>query len=211
MKSWGRSLRCFLFGLMSFVGVSCNTGDTPPSLSFHLVSNQSLCRSDDDGVGWPPEPVWTVDTNRYMRCIQKIYRGEELLWVQREPVLTGEDIAGAEVEVRKNNITAADVAQYNVEHPELKIDLKEIQNVAPTPELFIEFTESGARRLQAVTKVHKDERMAIMSGQQIIMAPKILTEITDGRIIVSGVQLSEKELRKLASRIEATSRRDPNE
>lgn len=197
MKNWIRQIEnLFLAGITAVLGISCNRENNPPALSFHLVNNQTLYKWDDD-VDWPPEPTWTFDTNAYMRCVRKSSFGEELLWVLREPILTKEDLAGVEVRVPKCKLTAKDIDQWNVEHPDQKCDLKELQKIPPPTELHIEFSESGARRLQKVTQEHKNERMAIMNGQQIILAPKIFSEITDGGVIVEVRDMTEKELRKL--------------
>jgi preprotein translocase subunit SecD len=61
-------------------------------------------------------------------------------------------------------------------------------------------TEDGALKLARLTKSHVGENVAVMLDHRVSSIPKIMAEITGGRIVIEG-NLTEEEARSLAAGI----------
>jgi len=98
---------------------------------------------------------------------------EEQLHVQKKPLLDRSALKSAEVQT--NQVTGA-------------------------PEIQIVLTESGAERFATVTRQHNGQRLAIVIDGKVYSAPRVMTEISGGRAVISG-SFTGKEATQLASRL----------
>ncbi|MBI1841589.1 MAG: hypothetical protein HYR88_12150 [Verrucomicrobia bacterium] len=68
------------------------------------------------------------------------------------------------------------------------------------PEIQIVFTDRGAARFAEVTKQHVGKRLAIVIDGKVYSAPRVISEITGGRAVISG-SFNEEGAAQLASRL----------
>jgi preprotein translocase subunit SecD len=68
------------------------------------------------------------------------------------------------------------------------------------PEVGIDFTAPGKRRLAELTRQHVHERLAIVVDDQVLLAPRIESEITQGSLLLTG-EFTQQELEQLAQAI----------
>jgi len=86
------------------------------------------------------------------------------------------------------------------------IDQKDLKSVRVSkdqlghPQIEIRFTDEGKKRFADVTRDSIGKRLAIVIGGRLYSAPKIMTEISGGRAMISG-SFSEQEAKELADRI----------
>lgn len=86
------------------------------------------------------------------------------------------------------------------------IDQKDLRSVRVSkdqlghPQIEIRFTDEGKKRFADVTRDSIGKRLAIVIGGRLYSAPKIMTEISGGRAMISG-SFSEQEAKELADRI----------
>jgi preprotein translocase subunit SecD len=117
----------------------------------------------------------------------------ELRLASHEPIKGWEsvasDVPGQTIWISpKASITNADVAQASPE----QIDDKNF--------VIVQFTENGALNFARTTKAHIGSFLAILIDGRVIAAPKIMTEITGGRAMLTG-NLTEEEARSIAAGI----------
>ncbi len=97
----------------------------------------------------------------------------EVLYIHPDPVLTGRDVASAQVS----------------------------ENQVGLPALRIQFTPKAAARLQAFSRQHLHERLVFMAGRQVLVAPVISAPITEDFTLLEGLQFTETEVRRLAVQV----------
>ncbi|HOX01396.1 MAG TPA: hypothetical protein P5555_02700 [Candidatus Paceibacterota bacterium] len=74
------------------------------------------------------------------------------------------------------------------------------------PQIGIQFTESGRKRFAQVTRENIGKRLAIVIDGQVYSAPRIMTEISGGKGLISG-SFSQKEAADLAAKINGSLKR----
>ncbi len=72
--------------------------------------------------------------------------------------------------------------------------------VSDVSEIQVTFTEQGAKRFAEVTRDHVGQRLAIMIDGKVYAAPKVMMEITGGKVVISG-SFSEQEATDLVARL----------
>ena len=77
-----------------------------------------------------------------------------------------------------------------------------VKNVKGAPDYYVEvvFTDRGRDRIAEVTKENIGKRLAIIVSGTVIMAPKIVAEISEGKVWIAG-RFSEDDASDLAARI----------
>lgn len=77
-----------------------------------------------------------------------------------------------------------------------------VKNVKGTPDYYVEvvFTDRGRDRIAEVTKENIGKRLAIVVSGTVIVAPKIVAEISEGKVWIAG-RFDEDDASELAARI----------
>ena len=73
-------------------------------------------------------------------------------------------------------------------------------NSSGVPQIDIEFSELGKELFAAITKENLNKRLAIVLGGQVVSAPIIRSEISEGKAQITGA-FTENEARNLAAKI----------
>ncbi len=104
---------------------------------------------------------------------------EERLNVQKKPLLDRSALKSADVQ--KNPLSS-------------------------TPEIQIVLTASGGKRFAEVTRQHAGRRLAIVVDGDVVSAPRVMSEISGGRVMISG-SFTEEEAKQLAGKLNGSVRR----
>lgn len=78
--------------------------------------------------------------------------------------------------------------------------------VTSAPEIRITFTERGAKRFAEVTRDSVGKRLAIVIDGEVYSAPKIMTEIPGGKVVISG-SFTEQDAIQLAARLSEAAKK----
>jgi len=68
------------------------------------------------------------------------------------------------------------------------------------PQIDIEFSQLGKELFAAITKENLNKRLAIVLDGQVVSAPVVRSEISEGKAQITGA-FTEEEARKLAAKI----------
>lgn len=68
------------------------------------------------------------------------------------------------------------------------------------PEISIDFTAAGTRRLAELTRKNVHKQLAIVVDNQVLLAPKIESEVTEGHLLLTGA-FTRQEFERLAQAI----------
>ena len=104
---------------------------------------------------------------------------QEIVHVQKAPLL--DQVAVASASVQKNVITG-------------------------NPQIEVAFTKEGRKLFAEVTRQNVGRRLAIVVNGCLLASPKIMTEISGGKALISG-RFSEQEAAKLAAKINVAVKR----
>jgi preprotein translocase subunit SecD len=79
-------------------------------------------------------------------------------------------------------------------------DIKSAQ-VLQTPDgpaVGVQFTRAGADKLERFTTANKGKRMAILVDGGVVVAPPIRMQLTEGKMLIGGVELTPERAESLA-------------
>jgi len=77
---------------------------------------------------------------------------------------------------------------------------------APYPYVEIEFTDPGRERFAQLTRQSIGKRLAIVVDGTLLSAPRILAEISDGKVWIAG-RFTQRDASDLAKKINSTAKR----
>jgi len=113
---------------------------------------------------------------------------KEVLFVQKTVLLDETDLKSAEVSTNLPNGTIDNLLKAK--------GAERVQTV----QIDIVFTDKGAKRLAEITRKNIGKRLAIVIGGQLYCAPKILSELSDGKARIVG-DFSQQEAREIVAKI----------
>jgi preprotein translocase subunit SecD len=67
------------------------------------------------------------------------------------------------------------------------------------PAVGVQFTRSGADKLDRFTRENKGKRMAILVDGAVVVAPPILMALTEGKMLIGGGKLTQERAEALAA------------
>ncbi|MFC1703687.1 hypothetical protein ACFL1E_02755 [Candidatus Omnitrophota bacterium] len=151
----------FLFVVLTlYIGINCYAQNK--QIQFRLVLSE--------------DEIATKDHDQYSFAVNENSEPKDM-YVDKEVLLSNSDI-------EKIIITSETFPVYGAKSimaPKGNEDL-----TSTFQEIIIEFKPESAKKLEEVTRNNLKRQMAIISDENVLMAPRILQPITEGTVQISG-------------------------